>query len=162
MLRRNKYGLSKKGEKEAEAKSKRASARKDSKLSKSSRKADAERSKQKRTAASEQKKSQAEARKKAAAERKRIAGIRRAEREAERSRKQSEREIYQYYRGLDEQRRENALRLYSSWSLEELRSEAKDHGIADYRKDWKRMSRGQLAEWLSEHHDSARRTYYSD
>ena len=46
------------------------------------------------------------------------------------------------------------------WSINELRSDCKDYGISDYRRDWMHMSREQLAVWLYKHKGSAHRTYY--
>lgn len=81
-------------------------------------------------------------------------------RETDRRMRQEERDRARYEKGMADYRREQALSVYDSYSLAELRSEAQDYGIADHRRDWKKMSRGQLAEWLMEHHTSAQRTYY--
>lgn len=65
-----------------------------------------------------------------------------------------------YHRNLEEYEKEEALRVYSGWSINELRSDCKDYGISDERKDWMRMSKKQLAVWLYKHRGSAHRTFY--
>lgn len=56
--------------------------------------------------------------------------------------------------------KESALEAYRGWSIAELRVDAKDYGIADERRDWKKMSRDQLAVWLYRHKKSEARTYF--
>lgn len=67
-----------------------------------------------------------------------------------------------YHRSLEEYEKEEALRVYSGWSINELRSDCKDYGIADYRKDWMKMSKKQLAVWLYKHRGSASRQFYGE
>lgn len=63
-------------------------------------------------------------------------------------------------KGAEMLERESAMSYYQGWSLSELRSEAKDFGISDYNRNWKSMSKEQLALWLYRHGRSAHRTYY--
>lgn len=58
---------------------------------------------------------------------------------------------YRYRRAQDAQRKEVALRTYRGWSKQELITDAEDYGIRDERRDYRKMSRDQLAVWLYSH-----------
>lgn len=67
-----------------------------------------------------------------------------------------------YARSRAESEKESALKMYQGWSINELRSDCKDYGISDYRRDWMKMSRDQLAVWLYKHKGSASRQFYGE
>lgn len=58
---------------------------------------------------------------------------------------------YRYRRAQDAHRKEVALRTYRGWSKQELITDAEDYGIRDERRDYRKMSREQLAVWLYSH-----------
>lgn len=58
---------------------------------------------------------------------------------------------YRYRRAQDSYKKEVALRTYRGWSKQELITDAEDYGIRDERRDYRKMSREQLAVWLYSH-----------
>lgn len=68
--------------------------------------------------------------------------------------------IENYSKTREAAERDEALRIYQGWSINELRSDCKDYGISDERKHWTKMSKEQLAVWLYKHRGKAQRTYY--
>lgn len=58
---------------------------------------------------------------------------------------------YRQRKAEDSYRAEAALRHYRGWSKQELLADAIDYGIADYRKDFRKMSTNQLKIWIYNH-----------
>ena len=54
-------------------------------------------------------------------------------------------------RAQDSYKKGVALRAYRGWSKQELITDAEDYGIRDERRDYRKMSREQLAVWLYSH-----------
>ena len=147
--RRRHYGLTALGKREQAAKEKRAEGRakareerRDARLKRANERAEKRREAQKRRAAPKPRKTAA--RKAAPRKRRSSSG-------------QSERDYYRYLAAKEDYDRDVAARHYKGWSMEELRSEALDYGIRDERRDYKKMSRAQLAEWLYEHRGASSR-----
>ena len=147
--RRRHYGLTALGKREETAKEKREEKRKaaskekrESRLRRANERASRSREAQKRRAAPKPRKTAA---KKAAPKKRRS------------SSRQTERDYYRYLALRDDYERETALKHYQGWSIDELRSEALDYGIRDERRDFRKMSRAQLAEWLYEHRGASSR-----
>ena len=88
--------------------------------------------------------------KKKAAEKEKRAEARREKREAAEQKRRTNAEI-RYRKALDSSKKETALRHYRGWSKQELITDAEDYGIRDERRDYKNMSRDQLAVWLYSH-----------
>ena len=79
---------------------------------------------------------------------------RRQELREKREAKEQKRRInaeYRYRRAHDSYKKEVALRTYRGWSKQELITDAEDYGIRDERRDYRKMSRDQLAVWLYSH-----------
>lgn len=74
--------------------------------------------------------------------------------------RQQKRRQADYRKNREAVEKDAALEFYQGWSINELRTDCKDYGISDYRKDWMKMSREQLAVWLYKHKGSAHKTYY--
>ncbi len=151
--RRRHYGLTALGQSEERAKEKRRAKRKETseerreaRLKRANERAMERREAQKRRAAPKPRKTPA---KKPAAKRTRA-----------KSDRPSERDYYRYLSAMEDYRRESAMDTYRGWSIDELRSEAVDYGIKDERRDYRKMSRKQLAEWLSDHIYSSQKHYY--
>lgn len=148
--RRRHYGLTALGKREEKAKEKRAEGRakareerREARLKRANERAEKRRETQKKRAAPKPRKAPA----KKAPARKRQSN----------SRKQYERDYYKYLNAREDYERETALKHYQGWSIDELRSEALDYGIRDERRDYKKLSRAQLAEWLYEHRGASSR-----
>lgn len=159
--RRARYGLSGLGKREEKAKERREQKRKDARLKRANAEADRRRRSQKRRGEAHAKREAAEkSRREAAAKRAEDSIRRKSERLSRKLERQARSSRRHEARGMDLYERESAMEVYQGWSIGELRSEARDHGISDDRKDWKKMSREQLAVWLYRHHGRAQRTYY--
>lgn len=79
---------------------------------------------------------------------------RRQELREKREAKEQKRRInaeYRYRRAQGSYKKEVALRTYHGWSKQELITDAEDYGIRDERRDYRKMSREQLAVWLYSH-----------
>ena len=79
---------------------------------------------------------------------------RRQELQEKREAKEQKRRInaeYRYRRAQDSYKKEVALRAYRGWSKQELITDAEDYGIRDERRDYRKMSREQLAVWIYSH-----------
>lgn len=89
--------------------------------------------------------------------------MKRAERKAREKAERREKSTRKgYSRSRAEMEKESALRFYQGWSINELRADCKDHGISDYRRDWMKMSKEQLAVWLYKHKGRASRQMYGE